>query len=137
MDDPLFPGGFGDVWKGKYKGQEVAAKVLRTYITSDFEKIRKVGGAQLVMFPNELTVSHTAVLRRGHYMEDTSSPERTATVRRDDDRESISPRDGIGVDGEWEHQPVSAARGCGSVEACTYFAVSSPSLNTDYTIAVA
>ena len=134
---PEIPGAFSDVWKSEHNGQEVAAKALRVYKVDDLEWIRKVGGTRLVVFPNELTVSHTAVLRRGHYMEDTSSPERATTVRRDDDRESISLRDGIGVDGEWEHQRVSAARGCGSVEAWMCFAVSSPSLNIDYTIAVA
>ena len=34
-------------------------------------------------------------------MEEPSSSERPVTVRRDDDQESV--RDGIGVDGEWEH----------------------------------
>ena len=88
------------MWKGEHKGQEVAAKVLRASEMSDLERIVKVGGAQLVVFPEELTVSHTAVLQRGHYMEDTSSPERATTARRDDDRESISLRDCIGMDGE-------------------------------------
>ena len=72
------------MWKGEYEGQEVAAKVLKTDPWSDINEIRKVGGAQFVVFPNELTVSHTAVLQRGHYVEDTSSPERATTVRRDD-----------------------------------------------------
>ena len=43
MDTPQCSGGFADVWRGKYKGQAVAAKALRVYTTSDFEKIRKVG----------------------------------------------------------------------------------------------
>ena len=70
-------------------------------------------------------------------MENTSSPERATTFRRDDVRESISLRDGIRVDGKWEHQSVSAARGRRSVEACTCFVVSSPSVNIDYAIVVA
>jgi len=36
-------GGFADVWKGKYRGREVAAKVLRIYSKNDPERIRKVG----------------------------------------------------------------------------------------------
>lgn len=46
-DDPtgvlLYRGGFGDVWKRSYQGQEVAVKVLRTYATSDLKKIARVG----------------------------------------------------------------------------------------------
>ena len=36
-------GGFGDTWKGRYQGQEVAIKVLKVYKTSDLGQIRKVG----------------------------------------------------------------------------------------------
>ena len=49
------------------------------------------------------------VLQRGRDVEDASSPERVAAVRRDDDRESTPFRDGIRVDEEWGHHPVSAA----------------------------
>jgi len=45
----LCRGGFADVWKGQYDGQEVSAKVLRVYLTSDLEKIRKVGCPHLVV----------------------------------------------------------------------------------------
>ena len=30
MGEPLYRGGFGDVWKREYCGQEVVVKVLRT-----------------------------------------------------------------------------------------------------------
>ena len=109
MEIPQYSGGFAEVWKGEYKGREVAAKALRAYITSDFKQIRKVGGVSLIMFSSELTVSHAAVLQGGHDVEDASSPERVATVRRDDVRGSGSVRDGIGVDEEREHHPVSEA----------------------------
>ena len=50
-------------------------------------------------------------------MERTSSPERVATARSDDDRESV--RDDIGVDGEWEYQRIpEGPRRRRSVEAC-------------------
>ena len=42
-DDPLYQCGFADVWKGEYKGQDVAVKVLRMYSTTDLDKIRNVG----------------------------------------------------------------------------------------------
>ena len=85
------------MWKCQYNGQEVAAKAMRVYQTSDFEKIRKVGCPQLV-YIDELTTSRTEVLQGGHDMEGPSSSERVAAVRCDDDRESVC--DGIGVDGK-------------------------------------
>ena len=36
-------GGFADVWKGRYRGKEVAAKVLRPRPTDDLERVRRVG----------------------------------------------------------------------------------------------
>jgi hypothetical protein len=56
------------------------------------------------VFTNKLTAFHTEVLQGGRWMEDPSSSERVAAVGRDDDRDPV--RDGIGVDGKWEHQPV-------------------------------
>ncbi|RDB23589.1 Serine/threonine-protein kinase STY46 [Hypsizygus marmoreus] len=34
-DDPLANGQFGDVWKGRYRSQQVAVKVLKVYLQSD------------------------------------------------------------------------------------------------------
>ena len=42
-EDPVCHGGFSDVWKGKLCGREVAAKVLRVYVSSDLRKCRRVG----------------------------------------------------------------------------------------------
>ena len=39
----LFSDGFADVWKGKHCGRDVAVKVLRTYSSSDLQKITGVG----------------------------------------------------------------------------------------------
>lgn len=38
----MYRGGFGDVWKHRYQGREVAVKVLRIYATSDLEMIARV-----------------------------------------------------------------------------------------------
>ena len=40
---PLYKGGFADVWKGDYDGQDVAVKVMRIYSNSDLRKIIGVG----------------------------------------------------------------------------------------------
>jgi len=42
-EQPVCYGGFADVWKGKYRGREVAAKVPRVHMKSDLERIRRVG----------------------------------------------------------------------------------------------
>jgi len=42
LDNPLYRGGYADVWKGQHQGFNVAVKVLRVYSTSDFEKITSV-----------------------------------------------------------------------------------------------
>ena len=39
---PRYRGGFADVWKGEYRGCDVAVKVLRVYSTSDLAKITSV-----------------------------------------------------------------------------------------------
>ena len=43
LDNPLYRGGYADVWKGEHQGRHVAVKVLRVYSTSDFDKIMNVG----------------------------------------------------------------------------------------------
>ncbi|KAF9642287.1 kinase-like protein [Thelephora ganbajun] len=40
-ENPLFQGEFTDVWKGKHRGREVAARVLRMYSIDDPEQIRR------------------------------------------------------------------------------------------------
>ena len=35
----LYRGGFADVWKGEYRGRDVAIKVIRTYSNSDLRKM--------------------------------------------------------------------------------------------------
>ena len=71
------------------------------------------------MFINEPTAFHTEVLQGGRWMEDPSSSKRTTAVRRDYDRDPV--RDGIGMDGKWEHHPVREGKyQCGSAGACTF-----------------
>jgi hypothetical protein len=39
---PPCRGGFSEVWKGVFRDQEVAIKVLKVYLSNDHEQIRKV-----------------------------------------------------------------------------------------------
>lgn len=41
LDPPLYNGGYAEVWKGKHQGREVAVKVLKVYLTSDFDEITR------------------------------------------------------------------------------------------------
>ena len=38
----LCHGGFGDVWKREYQGQQVAIKVLKMYSSNDLRKVTRV-----------------------------------------------------------------------------------------------
>ena len=40
--DPVARGGFGDVYKGRFRNQEIALKVLNFYQKSDIDKLLKV-----------------------------------------------------------------------------------------------
>jgi len=42
MGLPQCGGGFGDVYKHKYQGREVAVKILRIYATTDLRKLTRV-----------------------------------------------------------------------------------------------
>ena len=39
----LYKGGFADVWKGEYRGREVAVKVIRLYSRDVLEGVINVG----------------------------------------------------------------------------------------------
>ena len=42
-ENPLCHGAFADLWKGQYRGRDVAAKTLRVYSKGDVGRIRRVG----------------------------------------------------------------------------------------------
>ena len=41
--EPVAHGGFANVWKVRYRSQDVAVKVLRVYITDDIGEVKSVG----------------------------------------------------------------------------------------------
>lgn len=49
--DPVASGQFGEVWRGRVQGQEVAVKVLKKYETSDIQKLLKVDVFSLTHVP--------------------------------------------------------------------------------------
>ena len=42
LEIPRYRGGYADVWMGDHRGLRVAAKVLRVYSTSDFDRVTRV-----------------------------------------------------------------------------------------------
>ena len=102
----LYRGGFGDVWKREYRGQEVAVKVVRTYADSDLKKISRVSNRwcselQLQSFVDILTANRAEVLQGVRDVENSPSSERVTAARSCNVGNSV--RDGIGVDAQWEH----------------------------------
>ena len=98
---PLYRSGYADIWRGEYCGRDVAVKTLRVHRTKDSDQIARVGCPRLTVCIDELIMSGKGVLQGGCDMEVPLSSECVATVRRDNDWESV--RDGIGVDEEQEH----------------------------------
>lgn len=41
--DALYHGGYADVWKGEFRGQDVAVKVIRTYSGAELQRVISVG----------------------------------------------------------------------------------------------
>ena len=107
--DPLCRGGFGDVWKREYQGQEVAVKVLRRYANSDLQKITRVSrwwsyrflfNALIVVF----VVTNSEVLQGIRNVERTPPSERVAPVGSDNVWDAV--RDGVEMDAKRQHQPI-------------------------------
>ena len=91
------------MWKGEYRGQNVAVKDIRTYSNSDLQKMT---GVSFWLCPlsvsRTLTVSCVEVLQRGRDVEKPSTSECPAADRSNNVRNSV--RDGVRLDGEWKHQ---------------------------------
>ena len=85
LDIPECSGGFADVWKCPLDGREVAAKGLKVYLTTNFERIRRVGSPWLAVFISELIASCAEVLQGGSDLENPPPSECVASVRCDHD----------------------------------------------------
>ena len=102
-DPPRYRGGYADVWKGEHQGCPVAVKVLWFCEKDELSKIVKVGShSPSKNAVDPLTLTTVEVLQGGHNVEIPSPPKRAATAGSYDGQLQI--RDGIRMDGKWEHQ---------------------------------
>lgn len=112
----LYRGGYADVWKGEYRGQDVAVKVIRTYKNSDLKKILGVSGWLFLIFAVAgLTVFSEEILQGGRNVE--NPPTSKCPIAGRSDHVGSSVRNGIRLDAEWEHQRIREDEpGCQTVE---------------------
>lgn len=67
-DFPIASGGFGDVWKGTYREQQVAVKALRFYKNEDKRRVSRVGHYVTALYGScLLTGSFSSGLLQGDY----------------------------------------------------------------------
>ena len=97
-DEPLYQGGYADVWKGKHNGCDVAVKGLRVFAGSDSGKIMRVGSIVCQRtFICQLMFIMVEVLQGGCDLEVSSPPKRATAIRSDNGQSQFC--DGLRVDG--------------------------------------
>ena len=89
VDTPLYRGGYADVWEGEHEGRKVAVKVLAVYMTSNLDKITRVGYVTIRVRTSGLIIDPVEVLQGSHNMEGSSSPERSTTVGGNNDQQPV------------------------------------------------
>ena len=99
----LYKGGYADVWKGKYCGQDMAVKVVRTYSSDDLRKIINVGCTISGYFVL-VTTFYTELLPRSRDGEIPSTSQCPAITRCIHVRESV--RNGVRMDAKREYQSI-------------------------------
>ena len=85
---PLYTGGFADVWKGEYRGQDVAVKVIRIPSHASLQKdLQKIIGVCCTIFLHvgALAELRIEVLQGGRNVEITSASKRAAADGSNDD----------------------------------------------------
>ena len=94
------------MWKGEYCSRDVAVKVLRTHLNSDIQRIIGVScrSRSLTVCLYTDTTLFAEVLQGGHDMENPPTSEYPTVDWSHDVRNPV--RNGVRVDGEWEHQPI-------------------------------
>ena len=104
FDDPVYSGGYADVWMGEHQGGKVAVKVLRIFSTSDLDEVTKVGRSQSfpVVWHQRTDCGFVEVLQGSHDVEKPPPSKRASVVGSDNGWQAF--RDDIGMDGQWEHK---------------------------------
>lgn len=100
----MYHGGFAEVRMGNYQGHDVAVKVLRVSLKS-LPRITRVSHERDLQ-NHQLRTNHVPpeVLQGSHDLEGAPPPERASAVGGDNVQEPA--RNGVKVDGQWEHQRV-------------------------------
>ena len=115
----LFRGGYADVWKGECRGRDVAVKVMKTYPSSDLQKIIGVGRCTCPLSTASSLTKLVEVLQGGSDVEVPSASECPAASGGNDVGESV--RDGIGLDDEWKHPRIRQGTSrCRPTWACKF-----------------
>jgi len=94
-------GGFADVSQGTYEGRQVAIKVVRTYVTSDFDVIRSVSALPTLLHP-PVDKCILEILPGGGGLEASPASQHPTAARGDVKRTPF--RTGFRMDGKWKYQ---------------------------------
>ena len=101
--DVLYRSGYADVRKGRYRGEDVAVKVIRTYSNDELQQVISVGCSTSV-YHVLITKFYIEVLQRGCDVEIPPTSKCPAADWSIDVRESV--RNGIRVDAIREYQSI-------------------------------
>lgn len=103
--DALYHGGFGDVWKGEYGGQDVAVKVIRIYSQSELQRVINVGLRPCPITAHSVLIaSYVEILQGSRDVEIPQTSEHPATNRSDNVEGLVCGS--VGMDGKWKHQRI-------------------------------
>ena len=102
-EDAPYWGGYAEVWKGEYRGREVAVKVIKRFLRDAPKKVFNVRYWCYFVSPRPtLTILCAEILQGGCDVEIPSTSKHPTTCRSDDVGKSV--RNGIALDGKRKYQ---------------------------------
>ena len=102
-DDALYRGGYADVWKGEYRGREVAVKVIRLYSRDVLKNVINVCHWCYVVAPRPMLTRLCAEILQGSCDVEITSTSKHPTIGRSNDVAN-SVRNGIALDVKRNYQ---------------------------------
>jgi len=102
LDEELteeYDGGHANIFKGEHKGRAVAIKVLRLYLTSDFDKHFRVSMLTTCTAGTPIDTRILDVLPRSRRMEAPPAPEHPAVAGCESGPRTVQARHDIRMDG--------------------------------------